>query len=873
MSWSNEIFKPFFNENEYNKVEKEIDKNSDFKELMEKAREKQINVQLDALQLKIDKVKDNFKKRLDFFKNAIKKVDIVENEEDITTEKIQTQLSKEWKLKKELRKKASNKIPIIWWFLFDFVSKIDTKNNNSWLWNILKYIKSSILSWLWIENFEEQLEKVKLNKEQIKETKEKITEYLVQNLKLNWKEEDIKKILNNPDIFTSEKLVEYYKKIQSWDWFSSNDLMEDFWNIWNIKETIKESLKKLDKKAFDKISEFYYRNYWEILDEWDSEDLKSIIKKYITNWNLSDKKLNEILDKKEFKIADLYPLLWDWMMFMLELVWKWIIDITDIAFDFASKGGDMINLSIWRFWISDSISTDSLIEKINWLEEDEKALLIWILYRKGWLFLSILWNIAATATRAWLDIALGANSWVDWLKIFKDWLFKWPAQQLKNMSKIEQAITWVADNIYITKVKDSFKMLEKNYKIMSIIWNSKDIEWFKKQLNWKNWFFIKEYLWKDFDIKKYNDIDEISKLASKKVGSGFVDDFEIKFEKWKNHFIKEKIFGFWKSSAMQELNRAIWDVVKNQQNILDKGFWYFSKFRETLSASKISHLSDKLVFEFENKKWAKTFLKQMNVLAQSSPELIKWIFNKLPIISVVGLAASWDESFKENLAKEVPYLIPIIWPILIIWEWGFSWNNWNPKIDNPENILLGWWLLTLDWWLWYKAASSWKFIRFMWKPVLDLFDIWKWTAEFIQKTYKTGRAFDSSKNFLKKMKWAKIKPKSIYVLWAILAWYITYEMLKKEWYEEVMWEYYKDWKYDFEKAREDYNNMDLKEKEEFIRLLFTDSANEIININIKDNIEILSKDKTKLNWSWFIDDKRRLIFEQIIWKKIIFKYS
>jgi len=41
--------------------------------------------------------------------------------------------------------------------------------------------------------------------------------------------------------------------------------------------------------------------------------------------------------------------------------------------------------------------------------------------------------------------------------------------------------------------------------------------------------------------------------------------------------------------------------------------------------------------------------------------------------------------------------------------------------------------------------------------------------------------------------------------------------------------------------------MNLEEKKEFIRLLFTDSANEIININIKDNIEILSKDKTKLN--------------------------
>ena len=812
----------------------------------------------------------NLKRKLSWTpeEKADKLLEIIEKKENSTEYKVETEIkNNKEKVKKELRKKAEKEIPIIGWFLFDFVSNIKTKDDDSFFWAILRYIKSGILSWLWIENLEEQLEKVKLSKEQIKETKNKIKEYLIEKLNLNWKDEEIEKILNNENIFTSEKLISYYKQIKSWNWFSSNDLMKDFWNIWNVKDVLKENLKKLDKKAFEKISEFLFNTYWTKLDIEKQNNLKLLISEYITKWNLSTDKLNEIFNNKSFKIADLYPLLGGWIMFMFELVWKWIINTVDLWWNLVKSWWNIINISSYSLGFSENIEVDSLIEKLNKMSDEEKALFIWILYRKWGLFLNILWNITATTTRIWLDIVLWANSWVDWLKIFKDWILKWPAQQLRNISKIEKAITWVADNMYITKIQENMKMVEKNYKMMSIISNSKNIDGFKKQLNWKNWNFIKSYFSKDFDFSKYTDLDEISKAASKRVWTGFTDDFEIKFEKWKNHYIKEKSFGFWKSASMQKLNRAIWDVAKNQQNVLDKWFWVFSKFRETLSASKISHLSDKLVFEFETKKWAKTFFKQMNVLAQSSPELIKWIFNKLPIISVVWLAASWDEDFTKSLLKESIYLIPIIWPIWIIWEWGISWNDWNPKIDNPENILLWWGLLTLDWYLWIQAIKSWKFIKFMWRPALDLLDIWKWTAEFIQKWYKTIRAWGKfwwlSKEVLKKAKYLPKKIKILTIIAAVALLWINHATADDA-LEYSYWN--KDWNIDYEKAKNDIEKMDNDEKIQFIKSFFVKEVRDM-EFNLNWDILNIKTNTSELKSDYFITNKIKTQLNILFWVK------
>lgn len=795
---------------------------------------------------------------------------------------------------KKMKEQAEEKVPIIWWFLFDIVNSDFFKKTDGILWSILKYIKTGILSWLWIENFKEQLEKTKLNKEQIKETKEKITNYLVENLKLNWKEEDIKKILNNEKIFTPEKLVEYYKKIQSWNWFSPNDLIKDFWSIWNIKEVLKNKLKDIDKKALNKISEYIYKNYWKILDKWQINNLKEIINKYITNWKISSDKLNEILKKKSFKIADLYPLLWDWVMFMLELVWKWIIDITDIWWNFVSEGWDIINLTIWRFWFSNSISTDSLIEKINWLKEEEKVWLLALLYRKWWMIFNIMWKLSWISSQLLLDTVLPSNTKIDWFKLFTDWILKWPEQQIKNIFKLEAAIKWTKVNTEAEKeifnwVRKTFREIQYNYKLINLI----DLNIKNKTIDSEKIKAVKNAInnVSDSGFKKYShnlinnnsntlDFNEFKKeIAQKIVSVKHVQKAWINWTTTKR--TKEILVWFWKDAMEQKLNRWLWKILENQKNILnwELKLWPLRKIADSIDLAKISNYTDRMVFEFRSKDDAKAFLKQMNVLAQKSPALIEWIFKKLPIIWIAWLAASSDWNFLEDLKEYSKALIPIVWPLYILWKaWLHYDENWL-HIDNLEDAMVWGWLLTLDWFLLWKAiktsiSTKWmSLIKYAWRPIIEAYEIGKWSYEIWHYVYKTWKALGNPKTFFEKIKWFKIRPKWLWIIWAIIAWYITYEMLKEEGYEDVMWEYYKDWKYNMEKIKTDYKKMNLSEKKDFIRLLFTDEANDILKINISKDIEIISKDKTQLNWDWFIDNKRRILFEEIIWKKIIFKYN
>jgi hypothetical protein len=270
-------------------------------------------------------------------------------------------------------------------------------------------------------------------------------------------------------------------------------------------------------------------------------------------------------------------------------------------------------------------------------------------------------------------------------------------------------------------------------------------------------------------------------------------------------------------------------------------------------------------------------LKQMNVIAQTSPELIKGIFNKLPIISVVWFSIASDKPFLEELQNEMLYLIPLVGPVMLFWDSWFNWDENGLHVDNPEKALLWWALIGLDAVFWGSDILNWKWvkwklfnlIKYPAKPFIDVIDIWKWTAEFIQKGYKATRTLSWWKEILKqaiqKVKLLKWQYKLLWIAVILLLWWsIAYA---EEGLEKYKWD---KWDIDYKKMKLDYETMEEWEKIEFIRLLFTDESNNILDIQIKENIEIRSKDKTKINWDWFTDQNEKNIFEKIIWKKIIF---
>ena len=678
----------------------------------------------------------------------------------------------------------------------------------------------------------------------------------------NLDQNQVDNILDDESIFTQGKITHYHEKLKSWEWITIWELRDDFASL-----DFNQVFENLGQRYFDDLKSLIEGNFDTSLDEDQQASLRLLIQKHFLSDDLTSSKLDEILGDKNLKIKEIYPLLWSSLGFGLDLVWSWIISVFDMAWDFVWSSNDIINIAIPWIWLSWNIDTESLIEKLDSMDEDKRAALIWLLYRKWWIFFSAIGELSAAITRVWLDVVLPSNTWVDWLKLFKDGILEGPEKQFRNIARLEQAITWVADNIYITKVEAVIGKLKDNYKMMHIIESSRDIDWFKRQMSWKNASFIGNYMWNDFNINNYRDLDDISKLASQRVWSGFTEDFEIKLQANKNHLIKEKAFGFWKSSAMQELNRAIENAVKHQQNVLDRWFWVFSKFRETLSVSKVAHLSDKLVFEFQDKVWAKSFLKQMNVLAQSSPELIKWFFNKLPIISIVWFSAHSEKPFLEELLNQVPYLIPIVWPIALVWN---SWIDWNDgvKVDNLEQLVLWGWFLAFDWYFLIKEKWIQAKIRYLGKPIMDIYDIWRGTAEIWHKLYKTARVMPSPRESLKeaisktnKFSWKKRIAALVVILWFSG---VSYAMGSEDLsYEEYM----VDWELDMEKVRQDASSMPVEDKIEIIKLYFPEEISESIEFSLAQSGGVLNLKSSNENIKadWFIDSETYSSLSNVFW--------
>lgn len=805
---------------------------------------------------------------------------LIDKHGNVDNKNIKTE--KEEEIKNIFVKKIKS-IPVIWWLLekvFLWVENSKSNENDSWWDKIIKPIFASIWAWIlwyfWWDSFEKyrkwmiDLEEM-LDNNQINNVKETIISEL--SKKIPWKEDEIKKILNNGEIFSYDKIIKYHKQIESWKWIPTSMLIEDFWNIWNLKEILNVELADIDKKTFDSISKFIKEKYWTDLDEDKQNSLRTLIKKYITNNDLSSEKLKEIL-KDWFKISDLYPILWDSMMFTLELVAKWIIDIMDLWLDFVSSWGDIVNISLNSLWFSGNISTDSFIEKINNLNPDEKALFIWVLYRKWWLFLNIMWNITAWTTRLLLDTTLPANTWVDWLKLFKDWILEWPEKQIRNLAKIEAAIRntkvteWLED--YIKMAKNNLRDIRYNtYLIKLLSESNNDIKVFESKVNNLNNSSLKNYI-ESVIPKNVTNFNDFKNQIWNKISKEFHTN-TYKFSIDKSYLAKEKIVWFWSDSALQKFNRWLSNIATNQVNILKWSLELsaYRKIIDSIDTAKISNLWDKLLFELRSKKDAKAFIKQLNSLAQSSPELIKWIFNKLPIISVVWLSASSDKPFFEELQKEMLYLIPLVWPILIFWEWGFKWNNGSIEIENPENIILGWALIWLDVVVLWKDILSWnlwKAWKYMIKPLSDIIDIWKWSVEFIQKITKTARtakwfsglfkeAFEKTKNI------RDIKKRSLVII-LLIGWSIAYATSSESWLDE-----YKDknWELDIDKFKKSIANITEDEKLEFIKTLFPDEVNNNMSFKLNWNILDITSNTNDVKWDWFIDDETREKLSKFLW--------
>lgn len=752
----------------------------------------------------------------------------------------------------------------LWAAMKDFVEKI---KNFDFLWAIFSFLKWLVGMFSSSEVLRNAWEKVEdaLKPEEIEKAKQYLNTELDVILK-NFspeKREQIKTYISDPKNVSEEQLKIILKKAQNWEYISLTNLKDIVpWfnefiksNFW--PEEIDAMRKEIEERAIEEVKREVQEKYNIELTEWKINDLKELVRKYL---RLSDDNITTILDainKKNLRIKDLYWSIFEawlnWLWFTAWLIIKGIVPISAFWMEFIETSWEIISLTSSSLWLSEHIDIETFHKGFSEMSPEEKHILVALVYRKGWLFLGLLGRVSETLTRLGVEAITNTSvkSWRLWANA-AFWNYK---QQIEAFDKISVAMSQAAPEAeawkkIINEALANLKHVQTNYRILDII----------READWN--FDKAKKLFESANLELPKWATDMTSLKT-----ALNDSFEKGFTKWSWQQFKRfsvNNFWFWPSWEIYELNKKFENIVKYQKQVFH---WstlgrLLGKTNEVLDSAKISRLWDKIVFHFNSVDEFKDFWQKFKWLLQKTPELAWAIFDKMPIFMVAWIAANSDKPFFESIQKEFLYLIPMIWPFMLIWESGFNWENWW-KIENPIEAGIWWALIWMDTVFLMKELyrNGWPWIlRYMWKPLFDLYDIARWTWEWIYSLWKAIASLDKAwfeevwKRAVEMTKWLKWKVKALAII--AIWWYLLAETAFAE--DNELQEYLKkDNTLDYDKVRQQAWVLSENEKNEVVRFLF-----------LSENWEEFTKDvEFKFKWNkiiWIISSNPKVQNESVI---------
>ena len=819
---------------------------------------------------------------------------------------------------KELTKKSVETIKKSKWMI-SFIAWLEELKEK---WGIGGFLATIMLFILWFLGF---------NKDKIKEkTKEKAKDVLkwkeaekvrkaivesIQNDLLKLKKlspkiaEELEKILKDPNIISKENLLELQKRLKT-NWKLT--LLDLKFILWKEKfEKLQKDIfgpeirKQLKAEAEKKIVDQIYATYNLDLKKDKRAELEKLVSKYIKIDNFI------ALDRK-FKwewvsLGDLLSLSfsegWNIALFAIEAVGKWIIWPWKLIIYAGKKWTETISLWLAWLWIKDDIKLDKFKEEVQNMNSVERGLLLWTLYRHTGFLSTILGEIAQTSTRLlieWMSSAPVSSTKAWWAAL------RWNIdKQMQVFMKLEKIFWQSAWTEAIKSSLNEIKKLKTNNEIIRLLNESNnDIKTFKNALSTldKN----------KLDINIINTVKDINANSFSKLREEISNKVTTLRNTWISTTLKNTLtqLGFPLSKYEYEFYKNTDNILRYQKEaiktwVLSKIWKFWTKLWEIQWYSNLSRDLEKLHFENLSKSQALTKMQALKKLFLDFPDLSKSFFWAVPEIAFFGLALSSkkeDESFMDAMLDTMLYMTPVVWPIKMILSARTSlneeWVQWYNMAEAGAWVVLLWidtsFIIKtgLGWWsntekvvkIWSHIlkpiTSPYKFWRDLVKTSINMYDIVK--AEWKINWWKLSK---KSIDIIKK--WLKTWKTKTFILSIIAAWgYAWYELFKED-----IWDEYKElmekWIIDnqghivnYKKLKEEFNKMDLNEKESMIEIIFLMASvpTSSLNFKIRNNkLEIISHDEN-IQSDWILKDSEWKILKILdsIWfnyKNIDFKYE
>ena len=631
------------------------------------------------------------------------------------------------------------------------------------------------------------------------------------------------------------------------------NILQHFW--WTMKDIVKKNLEKTKEKDLKKAT------------DWLNNMMKTTLAKYVEkiSWKkINDKKVEKLIKEMNFKEL----LSWDtknlkWVLKALNwkeynkstnALWAWIESITlpfkiftritsvlmrhdyvkpsDLWVYFYRKSKEIFFWTFGLLWswvklIKWKIDSKDFEEQVRELLDTEptvwKQILAIMLYRHDWLIFSIIWSISKYIWKVIISSLTWESSVIANIKDSLRWEINEYVRVLQKIKKVApDTVEW------ISIFRESIDKLDEVNIAIKIIKETPNLDW--------NWLIKKfeEQVWKK---PKFLSFSGINSWDLKSALSNFVEsiwwDLDTRIWKleaygWKmlKWIASEKFILDSVAKSIKQQTKYMSLIIKND-SFWNKLFSHLTKINYMFNVAEVDYINDKIVYKFKDPKNAKDFFKKLWILWKQSPELVRFLFDKMPIFAVAWLAtmqANEKENFLLSLGKEISYLIPVFGSGFMLYD-----SFYLQEGINYTQATISWVLFTTE--TSYIAINATKgnfskILNYIIKPWRDILEIASFVSKTVSHTWKISyewfkllKNWKVSKLELWKLleKFPKLKWKLV-LIWLMLFW--TYEFAFA--WDNKENEIIKKCKWDIvcldKQIKKEWNNLDNETKWEFLSL-------------------------------------------------------
>ena len=788
------------------------------------------------------------------------------------------------------------------------------------LWSFLWFFTWFFNFWKKVEEGEEKAKEIlweterQLHEKTLWDNSEEIADAIGTRLGIHHPvlQEKIKTSIQNKEIFSDSLIIKLSEKIEAGEKidiaFLEENLSAKEFNTLFFEITKDEEIKnalylQFEKNLVSKIADEYNLH----LNADKRTELSKLIKEKLWEKQAIAEVWRKFYDGEKTYLYEAIPALFDTgaqaVEFQVSLITRGIIGFSALALNIVDAWVKMIEIWMVWLWISGSLTLENFLKQIEKMDDWEKALIIWILYRKASIAWKIAWGILAKIVE--LSVETVSPTSIGFIESTKNMIWKTDSQ-LKSYNKLTQKLGLPEDD-FLKTAKKALQQVATQTEIARILnqWektgkSTKDIAKNIWNLKWE--IFDKDTINQAINAFDGNDIQTIRKNIASNI------TFKKDVFEWLD---RAKTLYPWRSYYAEKFQQSLsqvseWQKAKIRWTSLDKIFSSVPKsIRSALEQKELSFNFDKMVYESSDVRKCAKLSEDLARFAKQSPDQFRGMFWGLAEIAFIGLALGTmekDESMSKVLLESLLYLPWIVWP----WYMLVSING----MRNPETGEILWWNIAQAWAGWvlltFDLVKSWHLLlryglkegfRKIWTDVIaklitSVWKAWIYSAKFVHNAGKFWMSlsreiakwtFNWAKLWEKMMKWLKWRKWRIgFLLWGILAWgsaiAYTYEHrndIGTE-YEEMLekWIIDKQWNLlDKEKARGFFQSeFSDPEKETFAWIILEQNKYAAIAWNIDIKVSWNTLEITPLQkwiWQWIIEPSQQQYLENL-WLNIKF---